>query len=689
MIDDTSASINQQIERFAAKLWHPDDFVELRCIHRDEADPYPASRGKAVSQECRGATVFVWLNELGELNERFYDVYVGINPRKFSGGTTDKDVLLARVIVADLEKVDVEAALDRVALTALPEPHLVVVSGHGVHLYWILDEPLTDLEAWTDFQKRLAHLLESDPVIHNPSRVLRLPGFTNHKPPAASCFLHSTHDGEPLGVADLPWMIPPLPKTTVPPPETQEAARRGLIAGGPGDRIARAGKYVAKVPGAVSGQKGHNTTFRVACKLVLGFGLSEDEAWPILVEYNARCEPPWTEKELRHKLQDAAKKPGPRGWLAEAGTSTPTNPLPNGSPKAGASPAKNVKLTKRLIERCLNDVVQREVRWLWPRYVPLGMITLFDGDPDQGKTFVTLDLVARVTQGWSMPLETSGTCGAPPANALLMSAEDAVDQTIKSRLEALGANHSRIFCLEYVCDDPARPDDVRPIMLPDDLPLLEERIVTHEARLVVIDPFSAFLSPKFDGNKDADVRRVLHQVKLVAERTGAAFVIVRHLNKMSSVANPMYRGGGSIAIIGAARSAFLFGRDPDDQTGQRRVFARIKGNLCPPPPSLAYHIEPCLGSAVVAWDGEVDQTAADLLAKSLAPAGGEKRGDAVRFLAMRLAAEPVTFNLLKDEASKAGISERTLRRAKKQLGIKAKKSPVSGQWMWSMMEEQP
>jgi hypothetical protein len=94
-----------------------------------------------------------------------------------------------------------------------------------------------------------------------------------------------------------------------------------------GDRtriLNRAAAYVAKMPSAISGQGGHDQTFAVACALVLGFGLTVDEAWPIMEVYNERCEPPWTDKELLHKLTDADKKPDERGYLL-SGTGQPSN----------------------------------------------------------------------------------------------------------------------------------------------------------------------------------------------------------------------------------------------------------------------------------------------------------------------------------------------------------------------------
>jgi hypothetical protein len=79
----------------------------------------------------------------------------------------------------------------------------------------------------------------------------------------------------------------------------------------------RISAYLAAIPGAVSGQGGHNQTFKVACYLVNGWELSAAEAMPYMQTYNQRCEPPWTNKELAHKLADAEKvqHTEPRGHL--------------------------------------------------------------------------------------------------------------------------------------------------------------------------------------------------------------------------------------------------------------------------------------------------------------------------------------------------------------------------------------
>lgn len=79
----------------------------------------------------------------------------------------------------------------------------------------------------------------------------------------------------------------------------------------------RAARYMAATPPAVSGQDGHGQTYSLAIALYHGFNLSEQEAWTLLQAYNLKCSPPWAERELRHKMNDAQQKQhsNPRGWL--------------------------------------------------------------------------------------------------------------------------------------------------------------------------------------------------------------------------------------------------------------------------------------------------------------------------------------------------------------------------------------
>jgi hypothetical protein len=312
-------------------------------------------------------------------------------------------------------------------------------------------------------------------------------------------------------------------------------------------------------------------------------------------------------------------------------------------------------------------VPREQVKWLWPGRIPFGKLTVLDGDPGLGKSTVMLDVAARVTTRSPMP---DGGRLDRPGGTLLLSAEDGVADTIRPRLEAAGANLHLVQVLDHVTDERGP----RPVEFPADLDRVEQyaKALTfgeecYEPRLLVIDPLMAYLGGEVNANRDQDVRRVLHRLKLMAESTGLAVVVIRHLNKAPG-SNALYRGGGSIGIIGAARAGLLVGVDPDDDG--RQVLAVSKSNLAARPPSLAYRLvsDGRYGVARVAWEGASDHSAADLLG---APAErpSPKQDQAEQLLQDALTNGPRPVSWLKQHAARKRVSWRTVERAKAALEV--------------------
>jgi hypothetical protein len=151
----------------------------------------------------------------------------------------------------------------------------------------------------------------------------------------------------------------------------------------------------------------------------------------------------------------------------------------------------------------------------------------------------------------------------------------------------------------------------------------------------------------------------------------------------------MYRGGGSIAFIGAARAGLLAAADPDDETGRRRVIAVVKSNLAETPDSLAYALgnNRELGCGVIEWQGASSHSADDLLR---APQSDEERSaldEAKDFLLAELGEGAVLAADVTKTARSHGISERTLARAKASLGVVSDKPSYQSGWYWSLLEE--
>lgn len=104
-----------------------------------------------------------------------------------------------------------------------------------------------------------------------------------------------------------PRMLPPLPMSWLRTREKRRLVAPAVALGDPGRAVRRARGYLAMIEGAIAGHRGHDRTFRVACVLAIKFGLTLAQAWPLFSEWNEQCEPPWSDKELLHKLQDAFK----------------------------------------------------------------------------------------------------------------------------------------------------------------------------------------------------------------------------------------------------------------------------------------------------------------------------------------------------------------------------------------------
>jgi hypothetical protein len=329
------------------------------------------------------------------------------------------------------------------------------------------------------------------------------------------------------------------------------------------------------------------------------------------------------------------------------------------------------------------DVDREPIRWLWPERIPLGKVTVLDGDPGTGKSTLTLTIAAKVTTGSPFP------DGSRPerADAILLSAEDDIGDTIRPRLEAAGADLTRCWVLPDVQTEPDRPP--RPPELPADLDALEGMVKDKQAALVVIDPIAAFLSGAVDMHRDQDVRRALAPLAYMAGRTGAAVVIVRHMNKGQGSA--LYRGSGSIGIVGAARAGLLVAPDPDDE--DRRVLAMSKTNLAKKLGSLAYRIveDEQYGVARVIWDGASSLTANDLVRPRVDEDEAPALAEAVRVLKEILTDAPLSAGNVKKLAAQAGVAERTLHRARHALGVTASRHGFGqgGYYVWSMPADPP
>jgi hypothetical protein len=323
----------------------------------------------------------------------------------------------------------------------------------------------------------------------------------------------------------------------------------------------------------------------------------------------------------------------------------------------------------------LAEVKPERISWFWPGRIPFGKLTVVDGDPGVAKSLLTLDLAARLSRGFALP--DGAECA--PGSALVLTAEDGLADTVRPRLDAMGADLSRIHAIRSTIyqDDPNQ----LPVTLPTHTEAMREYVQEFGATLVVIDPLMAYLSGEVDSKIDHDIRRVLAPLAQLAEDTGCAIVVVRHLNKSTGTA-AIYRGGGSIGIIGAARVGLLVAKDPNDAT--RRILAVNKCNLAVEAPSLRFRVETAENRAArIVWEGEATEGARELLA---IPADDDERSQleqACRYVRESLADGAKPVRDWERDAYAVGISQRTLQRARRKEGVRAiKLNGEAGKGRW-------
>jgi hypothetical protein len=337
---------------------------------------------------------------------------------------------------------------------------------------------------------------------------------------------------------------------------------------------------------------------------------------------------------------------------------------------------------------CMADVMPEPVKWLWPNRIAIGKLTILSGDPGLGKSFITLDLAARVSKGTYWP-DCTGSSNVA-GGVVLLSAEDDLADTIRPRLDAAGANVNRINALTAVkrIDPGTRRICEDGFNLAVDLQALEQAILkVDNCRLVVVDPITAYLG-KADSYKNSEMRALLAPLSELASRHGVAVVAVSHLRKGDGPA--MYRTMGSMAFVAAARAAYAVTKDKDDPSGVRRLVLPIKNNLGNDQTGLAYSLDSTFSlnrQPVVRWEPEPVEISAD---EALRPRPQERDedsgelGEANRWLLGILADGPVAAKVIMEKARKDGISKRTLDRAKKQANVIAAKGGFKVGWTWCL-----
>ncbi|MBP1563712.1 MAG: AAA family ATPase [Oscillospiraceae bacterium] len=314
-------------------------------------------------------------------------------------------------------------------------------------------------------------------------------------------------------------------------------------------------------------------------------------------------------------------------------------------------------MTEKEILNFETDITETSVKWLWYPYIPLGKITIMQGHSGMGKTMLALNIAATLSKGEQLPGDTQSR---EPINIIYNTAEDGLGDTIKPRLRSAGADLARINTIN---------ERVNTLTMTDER--LESSVSEIGAKLLILDPIQAYLGAKIDMNKANEVRPIFKQLARVAEDNECAIVLIGHQGK-----NQMYSEQqsllGSIDQVAAARSVLTVTKQPNDK--MLSLINHTKSSLSAKGKSLSFYTDE---NCKVVWGDFIENGGAEFNDDK-----SSKRDSAKEFLEAILMSGPVPASGIFMSAAENEITEKTLQRAKKDLGIIS--FAEGKKWFWKL-----
>ena len=305
-----------------------------------------------------------------------------------------------------------------------------------------------------------------------------------------------------------------------------------------------------------------------------------------------------------------------------------------------------------------SDVKAKPVKWIWYPYIPVGKITLLQGDPGDGKSTMMMNIISEISKGGIYP---DGTQIGRPHRTIYQCSEDGVKDTIKPRLEACGADCRNIAFLDEEVHGGLTLDDER----------IRDAIIEFKPWLVVIDPIQSYIESNSDLMMASKARRLMKRLSLWASTYNCGIVLIGHLNK-SEGSKGLYRGLGSIDVAAAARSILHVHREHNTRTVKQ-----IKNNLAPAGEGIRFEISRDEG-----FHWLVNTKAEQVSEEIHLDIPKNKHELTAELLKSHLMHGEISASEIKEIMRQHEIGEKTLQEVKAALGIKSIRRMQK--WYWRM-----
>ena len=348
--------------------------------------------------------------------------------------------------------------------------------------------------------------------------------------------------------------------------------------------------------------------------------------------------------------------------------------------------------------KSLADIQPVTQKWLFDKVIPQGKLTVLMGESGVGKSLAILEMAAKVTRGLTGPHDDQPQ---EPGSVIVFAPDDGVAENIRPRLEASGADLSKVFVIPGLSeqDEETGKKLSWSFQLDRDMSLLETKLKALQAadaniRMVVIDPIERFLESATTKRKQIAEMLSARLSKLAAE-TGLAIVVTTNLPRgvkgTSKLAQSMRRGVDMGPFCAAARSVWMVGQDLGNQN--RRLLLPVKTNYCELPKSLAFQIV----NGVIEWEQEPPSITGDEYLANVETELREKKpgyvnptsklGQAMQWLKKQLSDGPRHGATLIKDGIENNITKKTLRNAYDMLDCASVNDTFQGKWYWYLKSD--
>lgn len=316
-----------------------------------------------------------------------------------------------------------------------------------------------------------------------------------------------------------------------------------------------------------------------------------------------------------------------------------------------------------------SEITPREVRWLWYPYIPLGKVTLLQGDPGDGKSKLMLSLAALLSKGELLPFSDEEERNEP-MTVIYQTTEDDADDTVVPRFNSAGGDGERLIFIK---------EDEKILTFGDNR--IREAVEKYNAKLLILDPMSSYIGGECSLNNANETRAEFNHLIAVAKDTGCAIVIIAHMNKARDT-SPLYRTNGSIDIAGAARSILAVTRSANKANPAERYLVQVKSNLAPMGSAILFEV----ADKGVNFLDEVELSAEDAFAATAPRMGrpNEREKAATDFIRSLLANGRRSAADCEAKLEAAGFKKSTYKKSKKKAGVHSVKEGFT--WYWTLPE---